>query len=79
MKNKASITKLAWPCLCALLAVLLIWIGVIAIGVFWACVFDGEQLLLRNLLLFPFTMIGIYATLEVWQLYRFYYKQFNID
>ena len=56
--------------LCTLLAVLLIWVGIIVIGVFWAWIFDGKQFLIRNVLLFPFTMVGIYTTRWIWQYYR---------
>ena len=63
-------TKKTANLLYTLLTVVLIWIGVIAIGVFWAWVFDGEQFLLRNVLIFPFTMAGIYTTRAVWWHYR---------
>ena len=68
--NTKKATKEKANLLYTLLAVVLIWIGVIAIGVFWAWVFDGEQFLLRNVLLFPFTMGGIYTTRWIWQHYR---------
>jgi hypothetical protein len=68
--NTKDNTKKRENLLYTLLAVVLIWMGIIAIGVFWAWVFDGEQFLLRNVLLFPFTMVGIYTTRWVWRHYR---------
>tara|TARA_R110002153_G_scaffold61561_2_gene166043 strand:- start:1610 stop:1819 length:210 start_codon:yes stop_codon:yes gene_type:complete len=68
--NTEKATKKTANLLYTLLAVVLIWIGVIAISGFWAWVFDGEQLVLRNVLLFPFTMVGIYTTRLIWQHYR---------
>ena len=65
--NTGKATKKIANLLYTLLAVVLIWIGVIAIGAFWAGVFDGEQFLLRNVLLFPFTMVGLYTTRWIWQ------------
>ena len=53
-----------------LLSAVFIWIGIIAVGVFWSWVFGGEQFLLTSLLLFPFTIIGIYSTRAVWQYYK---------
>jgi hypothetical protein len=64
MNTEKAIKKTA-NLLYTLLAVVLIWVGVIAIGVFLALVFDGEQFLLRCVLMFPFTMAGIYATRAV--------------
>jgi len=68
--NTEKATKEKANLLYTLLVVVLIWVGVIAIGVFLAWVFNDEQFLLRNLLLFPFTMVGIYSTRAVWQHYR---------
>ena len=68
--NTEETTEKKSNLLYTLLGVVLIWIGVIAIGVFWAWVFDGEQFLIRNVLLFPFTMVGLYATRWTWQYYR---------
>lgn len=68
--NAEKATKKTVNFLYTLLAIVLIWIGVIVIGVFLAWVFDGEQHLLRNVLIFPFTMGGIYITRWIWQHYR---------
>jgi membrane protein YdbS with pleckstrin-like domain len=68
--NTEKATKKTANLLYTLCAAMLVWIGVIAIGVFWAWVFDGEQSALRNVLLFPFTMVGIYTTIWIWKHYR---------
>lgn len=68
--NTEKATKKTANLLYTLLAVVLIWVGVIAIGVFWALVFDGEQFLLRCVLMFPFTTTGIYTTRAVRWHYR---------
>lgn len=68
--NTEKLIKEKAKLLYTLLTVVLIWIGIIAIGVFWAWVFDGEQFLLRSVLLTPFTMAGIYTTKWIWRYYR---------
>ena len=68
--NIEKATKKTANLLYTLLAAVLIWVGVIAIGVFWALVFDGEQFLLRCVLMFPFTMAGTYATRDIRWHYR---------
>jgi len=50
-----------------LLSTFLVWAGVIAVGVFliWLC--GEEQFLLRTVLIFPFTMVGVYKTIDIWR------------
>ena len=68
--NTEKVIKEKANLLYTLLTVVLIWIGIIAIGVFWAWVFDGEQFLLRCVLLVPSTMVRIYTTKWIWRYYR---------
>ena len=60
-------------CCYTLLAVVLIamiWIGVLAIGVLLAWMFDGGQFILRWILIQPFSIAGVFGTMAIWRYYR---------
>jgi ABC-type sugar transport system permease subunit len=65
--NVGKVTKKKVNLLYALLAIVHVWIAVLAIGVFWRWVFSGEQFLIIYMLLFPFTMVGLYVSKWIWQ------------
>jgi ABC-type sugar transport system permease subunit len=65
--NVGKVTKKKVNLLYALLAIVHVWIAVLAIGVFWAWVFGGEQFLIRNILLSPSVIVGLYVSEWIWQ------------
>ena len=56
--------------LLAVVLIALIWIGVLAIGVLLAWMFDGGQFILRSLLIQLFSIAGVFGTIAVWKYYR---------
>jgi hypothetical protein len=59
----------AFSILLAIVLIALIWIGVVAIAVLLAFIFDGGQFVLRCILIQPFSIGGVFSTRAVWKYY----------
>jgi flagellar basal body-associated protein FliL len=53
----------------AVVLISLLWIAVLAVGVILAWLFDGEQFLIRCILIQPFSFGALFATRSVWSHY----------
>ena len=53
----------------AVVLISLLWIAVLAVGVILAWLFDGEQFIIRCILIQPFCIGAIFATRSVWSHY----------
>lgn len=54
----------------AVVLISLLWIAILVVSVLLAWLFDGEQVLIRGILIQPFTIAAVYATQSVWTHYR---------
>ncbi len=55
--------------LLALFFISLVWIPVLGVGVLLALLFGTDGIFVRTILLFPFSFIGVIATLKIWDSY----------
>ena len=53
----------------AVVLISLLWMAVLAVGVILAWLFNGEQFLIRCILIQPFSIGAVFATKSVWSHY----------
>lgn len=53
----------------AVVLISLLWMAVLAVGVILAWLFDGEQFIIRCILIQPFSIGAVFATRSVWSHY----------
>jgi flagellar basal body-associated protein FliL len=56
--------------LLAVMLISLVWMAVLAVGVILAIIFNGEQFVIRCILIQPFSIGAVFASRSVWKHYR---------
>ncbi len=56
--------------LLAVVLISLVWIAVLAVGVILVMIFNGEQFVIRCILIYPFSIGAVFASQSVWKHYR---------
>ena len=56
--------------LLSILFISLVWMAVLVVGVILAVIFNGEQFVIRCILIQPFSIGAVFASRSVWKHYR---------